>query len=185
MGNGELGIRSFSEKPMLDLNKIQTLAQEYSPQELFSALVWQRNFNQFNGQEVITDLSQNEHLWASFLFTKTIFAPDEYGLSFDGLLDTLLAMANYRPMPESSIIHFVYYPADTLYILTENQDTIVSQLLDLGKKWCADSVDITDGSNEDYGLRLKHQLQMRLENGLESESFWQQRDAVVIAYWWD
>jgi hypothetical protein len=170
---------------MLNLTKIQTLAQEYSPQELFAALVWQRRFNQFNGEEVIKDLSQNSHLWASFLFTKPIFAPDEHGLSFGGLVDTLLAMANYRPMPESSIIHFVAYPGDTLYILTENQDTIVSPLLDLGKKWRADSVDITDGNNEEYGLRLQRRLQMRLQGGLESESFWEQRDAVVISYWWD
>ena len=170
---------------MLNLTKIQTLAQEYSPQEIFAALVWQRQFNEFNGEEVIQDLSQNTHLWTSFLFTKPIFAPDEHGLSFGGLVDTLLAMANYHPMPEPSIIHFIPYPADTLYILTENQDTIVSQLLDLGKKWRADSVDITDGNNEEYGLRLRRRLQMRLQGGLESESCWEQRDAVVITYWWD
>jgi hypothetical protein len=170
---------------MLNLAKIQTIAQEYSPQELFAALVWQRRFNEFNGEEVIKDLTLHSHLWASFVFTKPIFAPDEHGLSFGGLVDTLLAMANYRPMPESSMIHFVAYPGDTLYILTENQDTIVSQLLDLGKKWRADSVDITDGNNEEYGLRLQRRLQIRLEGGLESKSFWEQRDGVVITYWWD
>ncbi len=37
-----------------------------------------------------------------------------------GMVDTLLAMANYRPMLETSIIHFIAYPADTLYILAEN-----------------------------------------------------------------
>jgi len=26
---------------------------------------------------------------------------------------------------------------------------------------------------------------MRLEAGLEGESLWQQRDGVVITYWWD
>lgn len=72
-----------------------------------------------------------------------------------GMVDTLLTMANYRPMPETSIIHFIAYPADTLYILAENQDTKVSQLLDLGKKWRTDSVEVSDGTNKDYGLRLK------------------------------
>ncbi|WP_235526246.1 hypothetical protein [Nostoc piscinale] len=119
---------------MLDLAKVQFIAQSYTPQEIFAALVWQRRFNQFDGEEVITDLSNHRDLWASFLFTKPIFAPDENGLSFSGLTDTLLAMANYRPMPETSIIHFVAYPADTLYILAENQDTKVTQLVDLGKK---------------------------------------------------
>ena len=58
---------------MLDLAKIQLITQSYSPQELFAALVWQRQFNQFDGEEVITDLSQHPSLWASFLFTKPIF----------------------------------------------------------------------------------------------------------------
>ncbi|MBH8555894.1 hypothetical protein I8751_26835 [Nostocaceae cyanobacterium CENA357] len=166
---------------MLDLNKIQAIAQSYSPQELFAALVWQRQFNQFNGKQVIIDLSQHTDLWASFLFTKPIFAPDENGLSFGGVIDTLLAMANYRPMPETSIIHFVAYPADTLYILTENQDTKVSQLLDLGKKWRADSVEVTDGTNEEYSFRLKRQLRTQLE----SNDIQHPRDAVVVCYWWD
>lgn len=30
---------------MLDLTKIQLIAQSYSPQELFAALVWQHQFN--------------------------------------------------------------------------------------------------------------------------------------------
>lgn len=170
---------------MLDLAKIQYIAQSYSPQELFAALVWQRRFNQFSGEEVITDLSNHPDLWASFLFTKPIFAPDEDGLSFGGVLDTLLAMANYRPMPSSSIIHFIAYPADTLYILAENQDTTVSQLMDLGKKWRADSVDVTDGTNEDYGWRLQRRLRTRLEGALSGEPMQPNRDAVIISYWWD
>ena len=169
---------------MLDLAKIQTIAQSYSPQELFAALVWQRQFNEFNGEEVITDLSNHPSLWVSFLFTKPIFAPDKEGLSFSGLIDTLIAMANYRPMPENSMIHFVAYPADTLYILTVNQDIIVSQLLDFGKKWRADSVDLCDGTNEEYGLRLNRRLLSRMEGSLWGEGN-QDRDAVVIYYWWD
>lgn len=170
---------------MLDLALIQSIAQSYSPQELFAALVWQRRFNQFSGQEIITDLSNRPELWTSFLFTKPIFAPDAEGLSFGGVLDTLIAMANYRPMPETSIIHFIPYPADTLYILAENQDTTVSQLLDLGKKWRADSVDVSDGTNEGYGWRLKRRLRTRLEGALCGDQGRQERDAVVISYWWD
>jgi len=147
---------------MLDLAKIQLIAQSYSPQELFAALVWQRRFNEFDGEEVITDLCNHRNLWASFL-----------------------AMANYRPMPETSIIHFIAYPADTLYILAENQDTKVSELLDLGKKWRADSVDISDGTNEDYGLRLKRRLKTRLSGALWGEDVHQDCDAVVVCYWWD
>ena len=178
-------IGNVSKKLMLDLAKIQSIAQSYSPQELFAALVWQRRFNEFDGEEVITDLSKHTDLWASFLFTKPIFATDENGLSFGGVIDTLVAMANYRPMPESSIIHFVAYPADTLYILAENQDTKVSQLLDLGKKWRADSVEVSDGTNDEYSYQLKRRLRYRYEGALWGEDNQRDRDAVVVSYWWD
>lgn len=170
---------------MLELTKIQAIAQSYSPQELFAALIWQRQFNNFNGETVITDLLQHPDLWASFLFTKPIFAPDEDGLSFGGLIDTLIAMANYRPMPDSSIIHFIAYPADTLYVLTENQDIKVSQLVSLGKKWQADSVEVSDGTNEEYSYRLQRRLRYRFEEALLGDEFKHSLDAVVVSYWWD
>lgn len=170
---------------MLDLNKIQSIAQSYSPQQLFAALVWQRQFNSFDGKEVITDLANYPNLWKSFLFTKPIYAPDKDGLSFNGLLDTLLAMANYRPMPETSMIHFISYPADTLYILTENQDITVAQLMDLGKKWRADSVDVCDGSDENEDWEFRDYVSIRLRKALWSEDFRRERDAVIISYWWD
>ncbi|MEC4812311.1 MAG: hypothetical protein SAK29_03395 [Scytonema sp. PMC 1069.18] len=170
---------------MLDITKIQTIAQSYSPQELFAALVWQRRFNRFDGERVISDLCQRTDLWASFVFTKPIFAPDERGLSFGGVVDTLLAMANYRPTPETSIIHFVAYPADTLYILSVNLDTTVSQLLDLGKKWLADSVEVIDGTNEDYSFRLQRRLKTQLQGALWGEDIELDCDAVIVSYWWD
>ena len=119
------------------------------------------------------------------MFTKPIYAPDKDGLSFSGLLDTLLAMANYRPMPETSTIHFIPYPADTLYILTENQDLTVAQLMDLGKKWRADSVDVCDGSDENGSWEFRDYVSIRLRKSLWSEDFRRDRDAVIISYWWD
>ncbi len=169
---------------MLNIAKIEQIAQLYSAQELFAAMVWQRRFNEFDGQEVITDLASHPKLWNSFVFTKPIYAPDKNGLSFNGLLDTLLAMANYRPMPETSMIHFIPYPADTLYVLAENQDAIVAQLIDLGKKWRADSVDVCDGINNDEDSDRDY-VSIRLQKALWGEDFKRDRDAVVISYWWD
>lgn len=170
---------------MLDIAKIEQIAHSYVPQELFAALVWQRRFNEFDGQQVITDLAHHPDLWKSFLFTKPIYAPDKDGLSFNGVLDTLLAMANYRPMPETSMIHFIPYPADTLYILTENQDLIVAQLVELGKKWLADSVDVCDGSSEEEEWEFRDYVSIRLKRALWGEDFKRDRDAVIISYWWD
>lgn len=169
---------------MLNLAKIEQIAQSYSPQELFAAMVWQRRFNEFDGQEVITDLASHPNLWESFVFTKPIYAPDKNGLSFNGVVETLLAMANYRPMPETSMIHFIPYPADTLYVLAENQDAIAAQLIDLGKKWRADSVDVCDGISKDEDLDRDY-ISIRLRKALWGEDFKRDRDAVVISYWWD
>lgn len=172
---------------MLEVERIQSLAQSFSPQELFAALVWQRRFNQFDGPVVMTDLANHPDLWESFLFTKPIYAADRDGLSFNGVVETLLAMANYRPMPAASIIHFIPYPADTLYLLAENQDTIVAQLLDFGKKWEADCVDIWDGTNtgEAEAWEFRDYVSLRLRKGLWGENFKRDRDAVIISYWWD
>ncbi len=125
---------------MLDLTKIQLIAQSYSPQELFAALVWQRQFNQFNGEQVITDLASRTDLWASFLFTKPIFAPDENGLSFGGVIDTLLAMANYRPMPQTSIIHFVAYPGAQPPTINRLSDLRSPTLFIIGTEDMADNL---------------------------------------------
>lgn len=172
---------------MLDVNKVMAIAQAYSPQELMAALVYQRRFNQFDGTEVITDLAHHSELWKSFLFTKPVYAPDKHGLSFNGVVETLLAMANYRPMPETSIIHFVPYPADTLYLLAENQDVIVSQLMDLGKKWRADEVSICEGSDIDEAedWEFRDYIALKLRGGLHGKIFGDKSDAALISYWWD
>lgn len=173
---------------MLDLNKIKQIAKSYSPQELFAALVWQRQFNNFDGEQVITDLYNNPDLWHSFLFSKAIYATDQEGLSFACMVTTLLFMANYRPLPETSMIQFTAYPADNLYILTENQSTLVSKLIDLGKRWRADSVEVIDSNNEEYGYFTQFELRKSLakkEKTLLDQSNYERLDAVVVAYWWD
>jgi hypothetical protein len=127
---------------MLDLTTIQAIAESCQPQELFAALVWQRRFNHFNGKEVITDLVHSPHLWRSFLFSKSILSSDHESLTFSGLVDSLLMMANYCPTPETYLVDFVRYPADTLYILAEKQDQKVAQLLKLGRKWRSDATHV-------------------------------------------
>ena len=136
----------------MDLNKIRAIAESYSPQEMFAALVWQKQFNNFDGKQIIADLSDREDLWYSFSFGKGVYAPPDNGeMSFAHVANILLAMANYRPMPTNSYFKFDPYPGDTLYVLTENQETLATQLMDLGKKWQADSVEVIDRYNKEYG----------------------------------
>ena len=103
----------------IDLDRIRTIAESYSPQEMFAALVWQRQFNDFDGKQIIADLSERKDLWHSFLFAKGVYAsPDTEGLSFANLADTLLAMANYRPLPKTSGIQFIQ--GNRIKILSQN-----------------------------------------------------------------
>lgn len=174
---------------MLNINRISRVASSYSPQELIAALVWQRQFNYFNGEEIITDLSEQPNLWRSFLFSGVVYAPkDQEIFSFACMISTLLAMANYRPVPEDSVSRLVAYPADTLYILTENREPTVTQLIDLGKKWQADTVEVVDGKNDEYGsylqLRLRESLIDRNKSLLDPSNR-KDKDAAIVVYWWD
>ncbi len=69
--------------------------------------------------------------------------------------------------------------------MSENQDSKVSQLVDLGKKWKADCVEVTDGTDMQYTYRLKRMLRYRFEETLWGNENKEQRDAVVVSYWWD
>ena len=170
------------------LARIKSIAQSCTPQEMFAALVWQRRFNNFNGEQIVTDLYDNPSLWHSFLFSKGIYAKDSESLSFTSMVDTLLAMANWRPMPEMSPIRFVAFPADNLYVLAENESMLVSKLIDLGKKWQADSVEVVERNNEEYGnyigLKLRECLIEPHKTRLNQPNC-DRYDGVVLIYWWD
>ena len=97
-------------------------------------------------------------------------------------------MATYRPVPETSIIRPIAYPADTLYVLTENQETLVSKLVDLGKSWQADLVEVINSNNPEYSYTTQFKLKSSI--GRKDQipfklSNLERLDAVVIAFWWD
>lgn len=172
----------------IKLARIKSIADSYTPQEMFAALVWQRRFNDFDGEQIITDLYNNSDLWRSFLFAQGIYAKDSESLSFTSMINTLLAMANWRPMPETSFIRFIRYPADYLYVLTENESVTVSKLIDLGKKWQADSVEIVDRSNKEYGKYVEWKLReclIKPHLTQLNQPNCDRTDGVVIVYWWD
>lgn len=165
---------------MLNLSKVQKIAESYFSQELFAALVWQRKFNDFDGEKVVTDLSKNPNLWKSFLFTRPIFPLDKDGINFIGMVDILVSMASCHSVSIENIRSFAAYPADTILVLAENKDTIVTQLMDFGKTWKADSVEIIDSNNKECFM-----LEYRLKRALLSYEKNSRRDAVIVSYWWD
>ena len=170
---------------MLNIERIQNLLESYSIQEMIAAMVYQRCFNDFNGREVIEDLARHNDLWRSFFFSRPIFLEDEYGLSFSGLIETLSIMGNRKPNEETTLPQEFVYPGDTLFVLTRNQDAIVSQLMDLGKKWRADEVYIYDGYNREFKPDLQQILYIKLNHSLWGDPGEDWSDAVVMSFWWD
>ena len=77
------------------------------------------------------------------------------------------------------------YMADTLYVLASKDDAVVSQLISLGEKWQADSIELIDGDRTYYSRRLQQQLAKRLKQSLYIELEQLHVDAVVISFWWD
>ena len=172
---------------MLNLQRIESLVKSHSVQEMVAAMIWQRRFNQFDGREVVEDLIQYENLWLSFFFGRPIYLDDKNrGLGFFGLIETLMVMANYKPDENTVLPQDFVYPGDTLFLLTRNIDTTVSQLLDLGKKWRADDICIYDGHNEGFSSELQEKLMVKLTNRLWPDlEETGNRDAVLITFWWD
>ena len=79
----------------------------------------------------------------------------------------------------------LFIGCDTLFVLTRNQDAIVSQLMDLGKKWRADEAYIYDGYSREFKPDLQQILYMKLNRSLWGEPGEDWSDAVVMAFWWD
>ena len=70
--------------------------------------------------------------------------------------------------------------ADTLYVLAPKDPAIGSQLISLGEKWQADSIELIDGDRHNYSRRLQQQLAKRLKQSLYVETNRLHMDAVVI-----
>ena len=155
---------------MLSLSQVEVIAG-YPTQALQGALVWQRQFGNFNGKLVIEDLASCCDLWSSFVFTRPVYTADLTGLGIINQVDLLLDLAQ-RPLSSSNS-----YVADTLYLLAKGNSSTVSTLLSLGEKWQADSIEIIDGRQTRNQERLNRQLARRLRRS--------NVDAVVICYWWD
>ena len=170
---------------MLDPKRIQNLVESYSVQEMFAAMIYQRQFNEFDGREVVSDLTLYDDLWRSFVFSRPVYLDDKYGLSFAALIEVLLIMGNRKPTIQTTLPQEFVYPGDTLFVLARNEDLIVSRLMDLGKKWRASEVYVYDAQAREFDAELQQRLYYKLRNCLWGEKDDDQHDAVVISFWWD
>ena len=165
---------------MLNLVNVSRIAG-YSTQEIVASLVYRRRFNSFDGEVVVTDLARYRDLWSSFWFTRPVYTPDTTGRGIRNLVEMLLQIASSQQRWSLNNS----YMADTLYVLAQKDDAVVSQLISLGEKWQADSIELIDGDRHNYSRRLQQQLAKRLKQSLYVETNRSHMDAVVICYWWD
>lgn len=170
---------------MLNQERIQSLVESYSVQEMFAAMIWQRQFNEFDGREIVKDLARHDRLWRSFFFSRPIYLDDEHGMGFSALIEVLLIMGNRKPTPSTTLPQEFVYPGDTLFVLARNSDTIVSQLMDLGKKWRVSEIFVYDGYNREFKPDLQQILHYKLNHSLWGKPGEEWDDAVVISFWWD
>ena len=173
--------------PTLNLDNVRDISV-YSVQEILAGLLWQGRFNNFDGSVVAQDLAQMPHLWSSFLFTLPIYTPDPAGLGIRYSIDILQAMANdLYGVKVDRFNNFHSYHINTLYLLTQRDEGVISQLLDLGQKWQADTIEVIDG--RDMGRMFEPQLQKRirkkLAGSLSVESEASYCDAAIVSFWWD
>ena len=74
------------------------------------------------------------------------------------------------------------YQADTLYLLAPQSDSILARLLDLGKKWQADSVEVIDRNYSQGDRKLQQQLATRLSGaiGIQPNVHANQSDGIIL-----
>ena len=169
---------------MLDIAKIERLAQDSSPQDLHAAWVWQQQFKAFNGQEIITNLAQQRQLWSSFFFTAASDGSAQEAGSMDEVIGTLAAMATHRAAPANRGTYDVSYPTNTLYVLAPKQDTTVAQLVALGKQWRAKDVAVHNATQSKGSYPCRAALQLAFQGAALSEDGEARQEAVVLSYCW-
>ncbi len=127
-----------------------------TPQELWTALILNAGFNSFDPYQVLSDLYENKDIWLGFAMLPDIevITSQEYpNLQRRGYLSFLNSLS-YR------------YYCDSFYIVAAD-DECVFRLVDFGKEWKADDVQVYTGEEAE-----------RLLNG--------NRGALpVVRYWWD
>ena len=170
----------------MNIENIRSIAQSGSPQELIAALLYQQEHNSLNEEEIVNDLIAHPDLWYSFFYSRPMYAQRDYGIGFSLLAELLLHMSNYQYVKT-----YNSYLGDNLFILTEDNEVIISQLLDLGKKWKVDEVYTVKScefnsmykNNFEPGIDIPRSW--KLKQSLINKKGEEKIDGAVVCLWWD
>lgn len=126
------------------------------PQQLMEALMLQSGrWNNFDPEPILQDLHQNRHLWLSFMMLPLICEDDESGRLYSNLGLALRDLSDR-------------WHADTLYVWSRDDDCVYP-LVDFGKTWKADDVQVMDRDRASVFIGY---------------GGWSDPPPVVV-YWWD
>ena len=127
-----------------------------TPQDLWAALMLNSGFNSFDPYQVVSDLYAHRDLWLGFAMLPDI---------------EVITSQQYPELQRLGFVRFLpslgdRHHCDCLYVATTDDETVL-QLLDFGKTWSADDVEVYTGEAAERLLDRRH------------------RPAPVLRYWWD
>jgi hypothetical protein len=145
----------FPNEPVSRLDLSLTVG-ECTPQQLMEALILQEGrWNNFDPEPILRDLYQHRDLWLNFMMLPLIAEDEKSGRLYSNL-GLLLRDLSDR------------WHGDTLYIWSRDDDCVYP-LVDFGKTWMADDVQVMDRDRASIFIGY---------GGSENPP-------PVVIYWWD
>lgn len=149
-------LRRFSPDSTPSRLDLSTPVGQCNPQQIMEALiVGQGRWNCFDPEPILNDLYSNTHLWIHFMMMPLIAEYEGSNYLYSNLGLTLRDLSDR-------------WHADTLYIWTRDDDCVYP-LVDFGKAWSADDVQVMDRDRASAFIGY---------GGCEDPP-------PVVVYWWD
>jgi hypothetical protein len=150
-------------------------------QDLWTALLLKRRFNNFEPEPIVQDLYARPQLWRKFWLGWLVFEVDFYQKTNEAPITRLLEMLVHASDER-------LYQNDVLYIQSTDDDC-VAPLLDLAKRWQVDDCEVYDRTRLATILgRLETLIEVLDEEKMTRQiEQWKERGCCrpVIAMWWD
>ncbi len=150
-------------------------------QDLWTALLLKRRFNNFDPEPIVQDLYAQPQLWRKFWLGWLVFDVAFYQKTNEAPIARLLEMLVYASDER-------LYKNDVLYIQSAD-DECVAPLLELAKQWQVDNCEVYDRTRLAKILgRLETLIDVLGEEKMTRQiEQWKDRGCCspVIAMWWD
>ena len=154
---------------------------EATTQDLWTALLLKRRFNNFEPQQIVQDLYARPQLWQKFWLGWLVFDVDFYQKTNEAPITRLFEMLVYAQDGR-------LYKNDVIYIQSAD-DEYVPVLMEIAKQWQVDDCEVYDRTRLAKILgRLTTLIDVLGEEKLTQQiEQWKDQTncAPIIAMWWD